>query len=106
MTRDFGKEPVVLQLRYNEELDSQIVPPSLFLRSKRVSWSDLGSALQEELKARPDRVVYFEADPEVAYNDAVKAIDIIRGAHVDVVMLIPDKNRNEAATRSTQRRER
>jgi biopolymer transport protein ExbD len=80
-------EPVVLQLKMNPGKFAG--RPRLFLRSGPVAWIELREALEEELKSRPDRVVYLEGDPEMVFDDAVKAMDVIRNLRAEVVMLTP-----------------
>jgi biopolymer transport protein ExbD len=104
VSRDFGTEPVVLRLKASSREYTE--PPGLYLRSKHVSWSGLEGALQDDLKSRSDRVVYLEGDPEMAYNYAVKAIDIIRRAQGEVVMLTPDRRGNETRPEALHRKGR
>ena len=62
-------------------------PPKLYLNSKPVRWDELGEALTNELKLRPDWVVYVDADGMVSWSDVVGAMDIIRGRHAKIVLL-------------------
>jgi len=75
-------EPVVIQLRFG-------VPRKLYLNSRLVSLSGLDAELKNELKLRPNWVVYFDADPDLSWGDAAEVIDIIRGAGAEVVLLKP-----------------
>jgi biopolymer transport protein ExbD len=75
-------EPVVIQLRFG-------VPRKLYLNSRLVSLSGLDAELKNELKLRPNWVVYFDADPDLSWGDAAEVIDIIRGAGAEVVLLTP-----------------
>jgi hypothetical protein len=61
--------------------------PMLYVNSKPVKWDELGDALTNELKLRPDWVVYVEADEEVRWSDVVAAMDIIRSRHARIVLL-------------------
>jgi len=62
-------------------------PPKLYLNSKPVRWDELGQALTNELKLRPDWVVYVDADDTVSWSDVIGAMDIIRGRHAKIVLL-------------------
>jgi biopolymer transport protein ExbD len=60
----------------------------IFLGSERISLDELGSRLKVELSRRPpDWPVYVEGDPDLEWRSVAEAIDIIRGAHVDVVLV-------------------
>jgi biopolymer transport protein ExbD len=63
------------------------VPPHLYLNSAPVLWGELASALRNQLKLRPDWVVYIEADEHISWADVVNAMDIIRGTNAKVVLL-------------------
>jgi biopolymer transport protein ExbD len=75
-------EPVVVRLRVG-------LPRKLYLNSRLVSLSTLDVELKKELKLRPDWVVYFDADPDLPWEQAAEVIDIIRGAGAEVVLLTP-----------------
>ena len=62
--------------------------PSPYVNGQPVSWDDLNTVLGKELAQRPPAwPVYVEADPNVEWKDALKAIDIIRGLRAEVVLL-------------------
>jgi biopolymer transport protein ExbD len=63
------------------------VRPHLYLNSTPVLWGELASALRNQLKLRPDWVVYVEADEHILWADVVNAMDIIRGTNAKVVLL-------------------
>lgn len=63
-------------------------PPRLYLNSKPFPWEELGDALTNELKLRPDWVVYVEADEQVSWSDVIWAMDIIRSRRARIVLLI------------------
>ncbi len=75
--------PIVIRL----ELIRADAPPKVYLQSKLVAWSSLDGALKDELKFRPERVVYVAADPDLSWTDVVNAIDIIRGTQAEAVLL-------------------
>ncbi len=43
--------------------------------------------MRDQLKLRPDRVVYVEADEHISWADVINAVDIIRGTNANVVLL-------------------
>ena len=47
----------------------------------------IGQRTKDELKVRPDWVVYVEADENVPWADAVSVIDIAKGLHAKAVLL-------------------
>jgi biopolymer transport protein ExbD len=75
-------EPVVVRLKSG-------APRKLYLNSRLVSLSTLDVELKKELKLRPDWVVYFDADPDLPWEQAAEVIDLIRGAGAEVVLLTP-----------------
>jgi len=90
---DLGIQPIILRLTSGGAGTPPGTPPVLDLQSRRVSWSGLETALKEELRLRPDYRVYLEADPNLEWQDVVKAVDIIKGVQADVVLLTPDTQR-------------
>lgn len=76
-------QPIVVELKY----DDYSSPPNLYLNSRLVPLKAFAGELKNELKLRPDWVVYFEADPNVVWGEAVNVIDIIRGMPAEVVLL-------------------
>lgn len=69
-------------------------PLKLYLNSKPVRWNELGGALTNELKLRPDWVVYVDAEDMVSWSDVIGAMDIIRGRHAKIVLLARNKKRH------------
>ena len=63
------------------------VEPNVFVNSKATSWNRLGNSLKDELKIRPEWVVYVEADENVPWSDAVNVIDVAKGLHAKAVLL-------------------
>ena len=61
--------------------------PQVYLNSRPVAWEDLAPSLKSELKFRAEWFVYVEADSDLEWGDAVNAMDIIRGAGGQVVLL-------------------
>ncbi|HEX4543700.1 MAG TPA: hypothetical protein VH114_11075 [Candidatus Acidoferrum sp.] len=65
-----------------------------FVNGKHVAREELRSKLQEELLRRGIWVVYFEADGDCLYMDAVYAIDTIQGLGAKLIWITP-KTREE-----------
>ena len=63
------------------------LPPKLCLNSKLLRWVELNSRLKAELSRRSVSLVYVEADPNVAYQDVLEAIDASRILNAKVVLL-------------------
>src|SRR5579872_92759 len=57
------------------------------MNSKRVSPADLPALLDAERARRPEVIVFLDADPDLSYGDVLKAIDTIRGANGQVILL-------------------
>jgi hypothetical protein len=77
-------------LRVRLEFDKRSGRASLYLDSRPTLWEDFGPLLRKELPRRPPNwPVYLEGDPEMEWGQAVRAIDIIRGLHAEVVLLTP-----------------
>lgn len=63
------------------------VRPSLYVNSQPVSWGDLSTVLRKELSRRPPTwPVYFEGDPDMPWEYAMEAIDVVRGLHAEIVL--------------------
>jgi biopolymer transport protein ExbD len=73
--------------------------PRLYLNRKAIGWEALGPALKGELKSRPDWVVYFEADSDVNWVDAVNTMDIIRGVGAKVILVTTEPTASPANSR-------
>jgi hypothetical protein len=85
---DFG--PGIQPLRVRLEFDRRSRRVSPYVDSQPIRWDDFGPLLNKELPRRPPNwPVYLEGDPEMEWRDAVRAIDIIRGLHGEVVLLTP-----------------
>jgi biopolymer transport protein ExbD len=80
-------EPVVVRLKSG-------APRKLYLNSRLVPLSALDVELKKELKLRPDWVVYFDADPDLPWEQAAEVIDLIRGAGAEVVLLTPGSQKS------------
>lgn len=76
--RILALKPLVLRI------DSQ---EHWYLNSKRVSPTDLPRLLEAERARRPEVIVFVDADPDLSYGDVVKAIETIRDANGQVILL-------------------
>ena len=65
-----------------------------FVNAKQVAREELRSRLEEELLRRGVWVVYFEADDNCLYMDAVYAMDTIQGLGAKMIWITP-KTREE-----------
>jgi biopolymer transport protein ExbD len=61
--------------------------PKLFLNSRLLSWEELNSGLKAELGRRSVWVVYVQADSNMSWQDALRAVDAVRGLQVKVILL-------------------
>ena len=73
------------------------VKPRLYVNSKSVPWGnadepwkELHRVLKEELKVRPEWVIYIEGDPNLPWADAVGGADVARGLNAKVILLTPE----------------
>jgi biopolymer transport protein ExbD len=61
--------------------------PDVYVNSKATTWSNLASDLKDQLKLRPEWVVYVEANRNVAWAYAVNVVDVAKGLHARVVLM-------------------
>jgi len=64
-----------------------------YLNSAKIESNDLSKALREQIGTRADCIVFFDADPDVDYSDAIHAIDLIGQTPGRVVLLTPQTKR-------------
>jgi len=64
-------------------------PARFFVNGEEVARSDLYSKLIEQLGRRAEWTVYFEADSDVAYMNAVYAIDTIQACGAKLIWITP-----------------
>lgn len=69
-TASDGPVPVVVTVRADK---------SVWINKDRVELKDLAAKLQRIFAARTDRLMFFDADDQVAYGDAMRALDAARG---------------------------
>jgi biopolymer transport protein ExbD len=76
-----------------------------YINGRPVPREFLGASLQQELSHRMVWTVYFEADPDALYMDAIYAMDTIRGCGAKLVWITP-KVRKEIQQRDQHARQR
>ena len=64
-------------------------PGRFFVNGQEVDRNDLRSKLIEQLGRRAEWTVYFEADADTLYMDAVHAIDVIQGSGARLIWVTP-----------------
>jgi len=65
------------------------VPARFFVNNQEVSRSDLHAKLVEKLSRRAEWTVYFEAEPDVPYMEAVYAIETIQACGAKLIWITP-----------------
>jgi biopolymer transport protein ExbD len=50
-----------------------------------ITWDNIGPELKRIYSSRPDKVIFFKAEPKVKYQEVIKAMDAARGAGVEVL---------------------
>ena len=65
--------------------------PDLKINQDPVSWSDLGSKLNDIFKERAERVMFVKGDDDVDFQYVAQVIDTAHGAGVDKIGLITAK---------------
>lgn len=64
-------------------------PARFFVNTEEVDRNDLGAKLTEHLGRRVEWTVYFEADADTNYGDAVYAMDVIQGCGAKLMWVTP-----------------
>lgn len=60
------------------------------MNGEEVDRNDLPSTLIEQLARRVEWTVYFDADADILYMDAVYAIDVIQGCGAKLIWVTPE----------------
>jgi biopolymer transport protein ExbD len=68
--------PIVLELFPNGTYELNQAP---------IQPAELGARLEAVFQARPDRVIFVKADGRVQYGSVIYAMDVARGAGVEVI---------------------
>lgn len=64
-------------------------PAQFFVNNEKVSRNELRSKLTEQLGRRAEWTVYFGADADTSYMDAVYAMDVIQGSGAKLIWVTP-----------------
>lgn len=56
-----------------------------FINTQPVAADDLQRRLTEIYRDRPDKIMFIKADGDIYYQDVIEAMDIARGAGVEVL---------------------
>lgn len=65
-------------------------PARFFVNGEEVDRNDLRSTLIKQLGRRVEWTVYFDADADILYKDAVYAIDVIQGCGAKLIWVTPE----------------
>jgi biopolymer transport protein ExbD len=75
---------------WQETLSVYLAPgEKYYINGRPVPRDALGASLQQELSHRMVWTVYFEADPDTMYMEAIYAMDTIRGCGAKLVWITP-----------------
>jgi len=72
-----------------DALEVYVAPSHFFINGQEVSRNALRPKLAAQLSHRAEWTVYFEADPNTAYMDAIYAIDTIQECDANLVWVTP-----------------
>ena len=70
----------------------------VYLGQNQITLDQLGPAVQDRLKDKPSKVVFFRADARAHYGAVEDAIDAVRTAGVEEVGLLTDQHGAPGAT--------
>ena len=59
------------------------------INKEPASQSSLASRLKQIYDPRPDKIIFIKADPDVTYQEVIRAMDVARGAGVKVIGFTP-----------------
>ena len=62
---------------------------SLYLNSNPITAQELPKTLGKQLAQRADRSVYVEGDPTGSFGEIVQAVDLVRAAQGEVILMTP-----------------
>jgi hypothetical protein len=60
-----------------------------YLNSQRIEPDDLTETLRAQIGGRTSRIVFFDANSDVPYGEAIHAMDLIEQSSGEVVLLTP-----------------
>jgi biopolymer transport protein ExbD len=61
------------------------------VNSEIIQRDELAARVLRMVNARPDKVVFFDADSEVAYGQALEVMDVVRGGGVEQLAVLADE---------------
>ncbi|MEW5741976.1 MAG: biopolymer transporter ExbD [Myxococcota bacterium] len=64
--------------------------------------AELSSRLVRMLNARPDKVVFFDADEDMPYGEALAVMDLVRGGGVETLAVLATEATGAAPTAAGQ----
>jgi biopolymer transport protein ExbD len=68
----------------------EVLPGGQYTVNKQpVQAAALAQRLKEIYDPRPDKIIFVKGDPQVKYQDVIKAMDIARGSGVKVIGVPP-----------------
>ena len=70
------------------------LPAKLYMNSKPLSWDKLNYSLRAELNKQEMKVVCVEADSDVSWQDALRAVDAASGLNAKVVLLTTESKQH------------
>ena len=78
----------------------QVMPGGkLMINREQSEWSTLGTRLSDIFKERADKLAFVEGAEDVPFSDVAHAIDIMRGAGIEHVELVTDRDTGREKTR-------
>ena len=80
--------PIIVTIRQ----DPATLYPNLFVNSKPVRWSGLQDALKNELKVRPNWVIYIDGDPNLPFAHVAEVVNAAKELHAKAVLLTPESS--------------
>ena len=63
--------------------------PAYSINDVPVTPTELQSRIREVFEARPRKVIFIEGEESLPYSAVVRAMDVVRGAGIDVIGLVP-----------------
>ncbi|HEX6640459.1 MAG TPA: biopolymer transporter ExbD [Thermoanaerobaculia bacterium] len=80
------ERPDQTQVDESQKIVLEIQPGGVYLiNTQQVEPRNLQSRLTEIYSARPDKILFVKAAPEIVYQDVIAAMDAARGAGVEVL---------------------
>jgi len=61
------------------------------VNSEAIDRAELAPRIVRMVNARPDKVVFFDADSDVPYGQALEVMDLVRGGGVETLAVLSDE---------------